>query len=88
MGEKMRAYLTDKKSIGNVIAAMTVEEKALLITGLVSCGLSATARSIVTGFFLLTILCFSSNQGRFEAWTMRKKLKEDVTKEFAVDSSN
>ena len=29
----MRAYLTDKKSIGNVIAAMTVEEKALLITG-------------------------------------------------------
>ena len=60
----------------------------MLSTGLVSCGLSATARSIVTGFFLLTILCFSSNQGRFEAWTMRKKLKEDVTKEFAVDSSN
>ena len=60
----------------------------MLSTGLVSCGLSATARSIVTGFFLLAILCFSSNQGRFEAWTMRKKLREEVTSEIAASSSN
>ena len=29
----MVAYLTDKNSIGGVIAAMTLEEKALLLTG-------------------------------------------------------
>lgn len=72
-------------TIGLLIGTFTMR---MLSTGLVSCGLSATARSIVTGFFLLTILCFSSNQGRLEAWKMRKKLKEEVTQELLINSSN
>lgn len=46
----------------------------MLTTAMVACGMSTTVRSIVNGFFLLILLCISSNQGRVVEWRKRRKI--------------
>jgi ribose transport system permease protein len=62
-------------SFGLLIGAFTMR---LLGTGLVSYGLSSTVRAICSGLFLLIILCYSANQGRFTAWRERKRVAAEA----------
>lgn len=55
----------------------------MLGTGLISLGFSSTVRAVFTGLFLLVILVYAANQGRFSAWRMRKKLGDEADKLYA-----
>lgn len=54
----------------------------ILQCGMMTCGLSSNVRSIFIGAFVLSVLIFSSNQGRYGAWLAKKKLAELLNKEY------
>lgn len=51
--------------IGVAVGAFTM---ATLTNGFVAMGMTATMRDIVTGLFLLVLLCIAANQGRLRNW--------------------
>lgn len=54
----------------------------LLTTAMVACGMPATVRSIVNGFFLLLVLCISTNQSRIVDWRKRRKIGKQAEEEY------
>lgn len=46
----------------------------MLTTAMVACGMAATVRSLVTGIFLMILLCVSSNQVKFIEWLGRRRI--------------
>lgn len=57
--------------VGMVVGVFSMK---MLTTAMVACGMAATVRSLVTGFFLLILLCVSSNQVKFVEWLQRRKI--------------
>lgn len=57
-------------SIALVVGTFTM---TAMTNGFVALGLSGTLRDIITGLFLLVLLCISANQGRYTAWRMDRK---------------
>lgn len=53
----------------------------ILTTAMVSCGMQSTVRSLVTGIFLLVLLCLSSNQAKFLDWLQRRRIGKQVAQE-------
>lgn len=60
----------------------------LMTTAMVACGMAATVRSIVNGFFLLLVLCISTNQSRAVDWRKRKAVGKAAEKEYRALPGN
>jgi ribose transport system permease protein len=57
-------------AIGIVIGTFTM---ITLTNGFVALGVAATMRDILTGVFLLILLCISANQERFKQWRIDRE---------------
>lgn len=65
-------------SMGLVIGVFSMK---MLTTAMVACGMAATVRSLVTGIFLLVLLCASSNQSKFIEGIQRRKIGKQAALE-------
>ena len=63
------------KPFGIVVGVFSMK---MLTTALVACGMAATVRSLISGIFLLVLLCVSSNQARVIEWAARKRLGKQI----------
>lgn len=61
--------------------AVGVFSMKMLTTAMVACGMAATVRSLVTGIFLLILLCVSSNQAKFIEGVQRRKIGKQAALE-------
>lgn len=57
--------------VGIVVGVFSMK---MLTTAMVACGMAATVRSLITGIFLLVLLCISSNQEKFIEGIQRRKI--------------
>lgn len=67
-------------TVGIVIGCVSMR---ILQSGLMTCGLSSNVRSIFIGIFVLGVLVFSSNQGRYAANRAKKQLAALLDRQYA-----
>ena len=68
--------------IGIVVGVFSMK---MLATAMVACGMPATVRSLVTGVFLMILLCISSNQVKFIEWLGRRKIGKQAAARQAAE---
>ena len=66
-------------SVAVIIGVFTIR---MLGTGLIASGLSSQIRSTLTGFFLLVVIAYSSNQGRLKAHKRKLQIRDSANADY------